>query len=56
MNKIIKKYTAIFQAYYKAYTEKYPGKDYNTMIKSQIDDALLETSKSQIEYILSLNM
>lgn len=56
VNKIIKKYTAIFQAYYKAYTEKYPGKDYNTMIKSQIDDALLETSKSQIEYILSLNM
>ena len=56
VNRIIKKYTAVFQAYYKAYAEKYPGRDYNTMIKSQIDDALLETSKSQIEYILTLNV
>lgn len=56
VNKIIKKYTAVFQAYYKAYTEKYPGRDYNYMIKSQIDEAVLETSKSQVEYIMSLNM
>ena len=56
VNRIIKKYTAVFQAYYKAYTEKYAGRDYNYMIKAQIDDALLDTSKSQIEYIMSLNM
>lgn len=56
VNKIIRKYTAVFQAYYKAYTEKYPGRDYNAMIKGQIDDALLETSKSQVEYILTLNV
>lgn len=56
VNRIIKKYTTIFQAYYKAYTGKYPDRDYNYMIKTQIDEELLETSKSQVEYILSLNM
>lgn len=56
VNKIIKKYTAIFQAYYKAYSTKYEGRDYNTMIKSQIDENLLEMCKSQVEYILDMNM
>lgn len=56
INKIVKKYTTVFQAYYKAYTDKYPGRDYNTMIKSQIDEQLLETSKHQVDYILSLSL
>ena len=56
VNDIVKKYTAVFQAYYNAYKEKYPGRDYNTMIKSQIDEGLLDTSKSQVEYILTLKM
>lgn len=56
VNRIIKKYTMVFQAYYKAYTGKYLDRDYNYMIKTQIDEDLLETCKSQVEYLLSLNM
>ena len=56
VNRVVKKYTTIFQAYYKAYTAKYQDRDYNYMIKAQIEEDLLETCKSQVEYILSLNM
>ena len=56
VNRIVKKYTVVFQAYYKAYTEKYEGRDYNYMIKAQIDDSLLETAMSQVEFLMSLKM
>ena len=37
VNNIIKKYSMMFKQYYRKWSEKNPGKDYNTMIKAPID-------------------
>ena len=37
INDIVKKYGMMFKRYYRIWTEKNPGKDYNTMIKTPID-------------------
>jgi hypothetical protein len=37
VNSIIKKYSMMFKQYYRKWSEKNPGKDYNTMIKAPID-------------------
>ena len=37
VNNIVKKYTLMFKQYYRKWSEKNDGKDYNTMIKAPID-------------------
>ncbi len=54
IDRIIKKYTLLFRAYYKDYLLKYPGHDYNTMIKSKMDEDLLERVKPLVESLLTM--
>ena len=53
INDIIKKYTMMFKQYYRKWSEKNPGKDYNTMIKAPIDLDLQKDSYDTVSDFLN---
>ena len=53
VNDIIKKYTMMFKQYYRKWSEKNPGKDYNTMIKAPIDLDLQKDSYDTVSDFLN---
>lgn len=49
---IVKKYSMIFKQYYSQWIKKNEGKEYNDMIKTPIDNELLENAKDLVEQFL----
>lgn len=52
---IVKKYKLTLNQYYKKWVQKNQGKEYNDMIKSKIDDALLDELKDNVEDLLAMS-
>lgn len=50
---IVKKYKAVLSMYYSKWASKNPGKEYNDMIKSEVDVALLDECKNEVEVVMS---
>lgn len=53
---LIKKYKLTLSRYYKKWVSKNPGKEYNDMIKSKIDEELLNEVKDDAEELLSMSV
>ena len=56
INSLIKKYILIFKRYFKDWREKESnkGKAYNDMIKSSVDEQLLDKKKEEVEDLISM--
>ena len=46
--------TLTLKRYYRTWVKKNPGKEYNDMIKSQINVAMLDDAKESVEEVLAL--
>lgn len=55
VNAIIKKYKLTLAKYYKKWVSVNPGKEYNDMIKSQVDLSILDEAKNDVDELLVLN-
>lgn len=55
VNAIIKKYKLTLAKYYKKWVATNPGKEYNDMIKSQVDLSILDEAKNDVDELLVLN-
>ncbi|SOB92555.1 AIPR family protein [Pseudobutyrivibrio ruminis] len=54
IDKIVKKYKLTLIRYYKKWVSMNPGKEYNDMIKSQVDISILDEEKDGAEDLLAL--
>lgn len=54
IDNIIKKYKLTLIRYYKKWVSLNPGKEYNDMIKSQVDISILDEEKDSVEDLLAL--
>ncbi len=54
INLIVKKYKMTLHRYYNAWVKKNPGKEYNDMIKSQIDIDILDQEKEAADDMMSM--
>ena len=52
---LIEKYTLVFRRYYKEWIKKNEGKEYNDMIKAQLDIELLDDAKEQAEDLIEMH-
>ena len=53
INDMVKKYKAVLSMYYTKWISKNPGKEYNDMIKSDVDIALLDECKTLVEAVMT---
>lgn len=55
IDEIVKKYKLTLIRYYKKWVALNPGKEYNDMIKSQVDIAILDEEKDSVEDLLAIS-
>ena len=53
INDMVKKYKAVLSMYYTKWINKNPGKEYNDMIKSEVDIPLLDECKVLVEAVMT---
>lgn len=55
VDSIIKKYKVTLGRYYRGWVKKNPGKEYNDMIKSQVDISIFDEEKDSAEDMLAID-
>ena len=53
IDEMVRKYKAVLSMYYQKWAEKNPGKEYNDMIKSEVDIPLLDDCKKVVEVVMN---
>ena len=51
---IVKKYKFVLKRYYDQWAKSNPGKEYNDMIKSNLDISLLDTCKNDVDQLMEM--